>query len=78
MNWVEFHTNSTCPHCGEENYESFEFDMLSSDTSGVTSAPREIQCGNWTSCEKKYWSKAYLSFEVEEEQTSKTKFKDKK
>lgn len=73
--WVEFSIhNIECPHCGNDESETVEFNMAMADSGGVVSPLRECQCSE---CDKKFWFKARLNFETEVDQTSKKKPKDK-
>lgn len=73
-NLMEFSAYAECPHCTIPQYETFEFDSMSADQSGVDSPLRECRCFE---CDKVFWYKARLNFEVEIEETYKKKPKEK-
>jgi hypothetical protein len=62
VSWVEFNCRVECPHCNYEEHDCVEFNMNAADSCGVNSPLLERQCQE---CAKKFWFRAYLSFDVE-------------
>jgi uncharacterized protein with PIN domain len=73
MIW-EMRADVTCPHCENETSEEFEFDLEESDQSGVNSRMHNFRC---VECDRQYWAKTYMSFEVDNADSYKTKPKEK-
>lgn len=63
-----------CPHCEvSEQWEHFEFNFENATNSGCLSKYKEIVCDE---CEKTFWSKVALNFELDEWNTTKKKPKE--
>lgn len=73
MSWIEFNHKVECIHCGEDQWECFEFNTTHGDESGITSPYREFECNE---CDKKFWSRARLSFDIDVVDNLKRKPKD--
>lgn len=71
MLW-ELHGIAECPFCETENHGTFCFDMDEADQGGVNSKMMEIQCDNFD-CEKKFYAKTFLSFDIDRADTFKRK-----
>lgn len=76
MSW-EFYADVECPHCDAFQEACVEFDPDSLDRHGGPSYLAEAQCINFE-CDKIFWFKAYLTFEIEAEEIFKKKPKEKK
>lgn len=62
MSWIELPVDVECPNCGEESIQYSEFNTLNGDNGGIHGSEYEVEC--WT-CDKTFYFKAYLSFDVE-------------
>lgn len=71
----EFNCDVSCPNCGTENTETFAFNFMEADQAGCYSRWHNFFC---IDCEKSYWAKARVSFEVEVYDTSLKKPKELK
>lgn len=70
----EFDSYVQCPHCGEEQRETFAFNFMNADPSGCESQLHQFMCDNYEDgCGKKFWARAYVSFDVSADYTYKTK-----
>lgn len=56
------HLTVECPHCGSDQNEQPEFNMLSADDLGVDSGHYKRRCYD---CDKEFWFKARCNFDVE-------------
>ena len=71
---IEFNFEVCCPHCEiSEQHEMFEFDLENATNSACLSKYREITC--WE-CEKIFWAKIALNFELDEWDITKKKPKE--
>lgn len=59
---MELSTDVECPHCGESSHEHIEFNIGAGDREGINSSLIEQIC--WE-CDKTFWFKARVNFEVE-------------
>lgn len=69
-NIIEFNLIVDCPHCGNYQHESVEFNTLSGSESGINSYLAAAECND---CNKKFFFNAYLNFNVEVNEVFKTK-----
>ncbi|MGZ3770080.1 MAG: hypothetical protein ACXVCP_00290 [Bdellovibrio sp.] len=58
----EFGTYVECPHCGHEQHETIPFNFMEADPGGCSSHVEEFECFG---CFKKFWLRAYVSFDVD-------------
>lgn len=73
----ELNCEAECPHCGHEQDTHAQFDADNFDHQGGTSFLQQDCCRE---CDKQFWFKAYLGFDLDIEQVWKEKptQKDKK
>lgn len=71
----EFDLYVDCPHCYAENYETAFFDFSEAGPSKLSSSLMKVE--NCTECDETFYYVAELSFEVDVQETYKTKPKSK-
>lgn len=70
----EFNIEVECPKCGHEEYECVEFSEGTFDDGGGNSNLMEVFCN---SCDKTFWFKGRISFDISVEEVFKKKPKVK-
>lgn len=66
---IEFGFRVYCPHCEmSDQYEMFEFDLADTFNRVCLSEYKELTC---CECDKIFWSRISLSFELDEWDTTK-------
>lgn len=66
----EFTCDVQCAFCGNDQTEHFAFNFMEADQGGCNSQWHQFDCEN-EDCLKRFWARAYVSFDVSADETSK-------